>query len=307
MYSGRGWKNSVFTMSLMVLMFCVIAQVLGVPPTPKRKVPPIAAPVKVPKRTKVVTKPSKSNAVTKKTTKAPPKEVVVLPEMVRIPGGTFQMGSNTGQADEKPIHSVTLGSFSMSKYEVTVGQYESYCKDSGKPMPDAPSYNTKWSRKDHPVVNVSWKDAMAYCKWLSKKTGKSYDLPTEAEWEYASRGGLAGKAYPWGDEWDEEKCANSVGSNNLKGTMPVGSYAANGYGLYDMAGNVWEWCKDSYGSDYYSSSPSVNPPGPATGEYRVLRGGSWDYFNPGFFRCAIRFRSKPANWVDGIGFRPVFH
>ena len=331
MYLDRKWRLATSSLLILGMVFCVIGQVLGVPPTPKRKAVPLAAPIKTPKRPVVVTTPSKYQvAVTKpkkrkiivknsapspapKTSQSapaitPPTNIALsLPEMVRIPGGTFQMGSNTGASDEQPVHSVTLDSFSMSKHEVTVRQYESYCKDTGKQMPEAPTFNTNWSKKDHPVVNVSWHDAMGYCRWLSKKTGKSYDLPREAEWEYAARGGLEVKKYPWGDEWDASKCTNSVSPNRSNGTSSVGSYPANGYGLCDMSGNVWEWCKDWYGEDYYKSSPSSNPLGPTTGEYRVLRGGSWDYYDPDGFRCAVRGRSRPASRVSSLGFRPVFH
>ena len=237
----------------------------------------------------------------------PPTNIALsLPEMVRIPGGTFQMGGDAN--NEKPIHTVTLASFSMSKYEVTVGQYESYCKDAGKPMPDAPDFNANWRNKNHPMVNVSWEEAMAYCKWLSKKTGKSYDLPTEAEWEYASRGGLEGKKYPWGDDFDRSllRCSeNKAGDSG--GTIAVGSYPANGYGLHDMSGNVWEWCKDWYGEDYYKSSPSANPQGPTTGDSRVLRGGGWFLNYPDIFRCAVRYGVIPAGRINDFGFRPVFH
>ena len=128
------------------------------------------------------------------------------------------------------------------------------------------------------MVYVSWNDATAYAKWGGKR------LPTEAEWEYAARGGLVGKRYSRGDQIspDDANYGGKVGKPRV-----VGSYPANGYGLYDMAGNVWEWCQDRYGSDYYSNSPIKNPPGPGTGYRRVLRGGHW-YFDPGTLRVAYR-------------------
>ena len=289
MYSTRGWKNSAFTISLVALMFCVIAQVLGVPPSPKKKKEHGTGGLK---------KPSNHQ-------KRPPKKVVAFPEMVQIPAGTFQMGSHMG--DERPIHRVTLASFSMSKYEVTVGQYEAYCNARGKQMPVVPDFNPAWSKKDCPIVNVSWEDVKGYCRWLSEQTDKSYDLPTEAEWEYASRGGIEGKEFPWGDTWDASKCANTVGTNIVNITVKVGSYPANGYGLHDMSGNVWEWCKDWYGAKYYNSSPSNNPQGPTAGEYKVLRGGSLCFNNPNYFRCATRNKFISSSMYIYYGFRPVFH
>jgi formylglycine-generating enzyme required for sulfatase activity/serine/threonine protein kinase len=180
-------------------------------------------------------------------------------EMVEIPSGTFQMGSNEYDG-EKPIHSVTLSSFYMSKYEVTQKQW-------GEIMGTNPSNFTNCD--NCPVENVSWNDIQDFIRKLNNKTGKNYRLPTEAEWEYAARGGQNYK-YAGSDNIDNVAW---YGSNSGSKTHAVGQKSANGYGLYDMTGNVWEWCSDLYGA--YSSSSSTNPSGPSTGIDRVLRGGSW--------------------------------
>jgi formylglycine-generating enzyme required for sulfatase activity len=220
-------------------------------------------------------------------------------EMMLIPAGKFMMGSN--YHDEQPIHEVELSDFYMSKHPITVSQYRAYCSSTQQEMPPAPDFNKEWSKADHPIVNVSWKDATSYCAWLSKETGQSYSLPTEAEWEYAGRGGLAGKRYPWGDNWNTRKCANS-----LSGTVSVGRYEPNGYGLFDMAGNVWEWCSDWYAPDYYKVSPLNAPKGPAQGTICVIRGGSWSSENHQDFRCACREWYFPDFGYYLVGFRVVF-
>ena len=218
-------------------------------------------------------------------------------KFVSIPSGSFDMGSENGESDEKPVRRVRLNGFSMSENVVTVAQYEAYCKAMGKAMPTIPSFNADWSKKDHPIVNVSWEDAKGYCAWAG------VDLPTEAEWEYAARGGLAGKKFPWGDEFDGSKLQHSVGKS-AGGTSSVGSYEANGYGLYDMAGNVWQWCSDRYGS--YNAQDTDNPHGINTGTVRVLRGGSWLTFDPDNFRCASRIGLITDFRSTNDGFRVVF-
>lgn len=229
-------------------------------------------------------------------------------ELVSIPGGTFAMGSKEGDDDEKPIHWVTVDTFEMSETEVTNAQYCSFLNALGIhpggedrkrwfELSEEDDYShitfkgykyvvdSGW--EEHPVVNVSWFGAKAFCDFYGCR------LPTEAEWEY-SAGGPNHYEYPWGDEFDKKACCywDNKGDGS-PGTMPVKSFEPNGYGLFDMAGNVWEWCSDWYGENYYSSSPTINPQGPSSGDYKVLRGGSW-YGVSDFVRCANRFYLDPA-------------
>jgi sulfatase modifying factor 1 len=202
--------------------------------------------------------------------------------MVLIPAGDFQMGSNDSD-DEKPVHTVYLDAFYIDIYEVTNAQYKKFM-DATKYK--EPNYwnDSKFNAPNHPVVGVRWNDAVAYTKWAGKR------LPTEAEWEKAARGGLVGKKYPWGDNLthDDANYSGTGGKDKWVNTSPVGSFAPNGYGLYDMAGNVWEWCADWYDSKYYASSPKSNPKGPSSGERAVLRGGSWYFSFDSYLRVADR-------------------
>lgn len=212
--------------------------------------------------------------------------------MITIPAGQFIMGSKTGDTEEQPVHKVYLDSYEIGQYEVTVAQYRAFCTATGRQMPKAPTWGWK---EYHPIVNVTWSDAQAYCQWAGGR------LPTEAEWEKAARG-TDGRKYPWGNSWDKSRCANAY--LGLTSTVPVGIYpeGASPYGCMDMAGNAWEWCADWYGADYYQTSPSRNPTGPAAGDYRVMRGGCW-YSYDGGDRCTYRGNFFPSgSWVSG-GFR----
>jgi formylglycine-generating enzyme required for sulfatase activity len=218
------------------------------------------------------------------------------PTMIAIAGGTFTMGSNS--SDEKPTHTVTISGFSMGKYEVSVAEYKAFCTAAGRTMPDAPSWG--WNDK-HPMVKVSFDDANAYCNWLSETTGQNYRLPTEAEWEYAARGGNKSSGYTYSGGNDLEEVGWS--SDNAGGqTQAVGRKLPNELGLYDMSGNVWEWCKDWYGD--YSATAQTNPRGPSSGSYRVLRGGSWGRA-AAFCRVAHRINSSPGFRDLSDGFRVV--
>jgi len=214
--------------------------------------------------------------------------------MVYIQGGSFDMGSNDGNDIEKPVHRVTVSSFYMGKYQVTQGQWRSL-------MGNNPSYFQNCD--DCPVENISWYHVQDFIDMLNKKTGKTYRLPKEAEWEYASRGGNSSRGYTYSGSNELHHIA-WFDDNSRNKTHPVGQKQANELGLYDMSGNVWEWCQDWYGSDYYANSPTENPPGPATGSFRVSRGGGFD--NPAqFCRVACRGASSPEVRDGRLGFRLV--
>ena len=224
--------------------------------------------------------------------------------LVHVPAGTSRMGDDTGPRPERPAHPVTLDGFYLAQHPVTNAQYRRFVAATGHRVPyldDARVARENWDprrrrppngRGAHPVVLVSWHDARAYCRWAGGR------LPTEAEWEKAARGGLAGKRYPWGDEIGR----GSANYDNPAGTTAVGRYPPNGYGLFDMAGNVWEWVADWYAPDFYAASPDRNPRGPRTGRVKVLRGGAWLLF-PEFCRVSYRFRNNPDFRFNLIGFR----
>ena len=222
-------------------------------------------------------------------------------EMVLIPAGSFEMGDHLDGLSNAPVHRVQLDAFYMDVHEVTVGQFREFVDQSGY------KYGGSWDKvaeyspgDEYPMVYVSWNDVTAYCEWAGKR------LPTEAEWESAARGGVVGKRYPGGDELthDDANYSGTSGKDKWKYCSPVGSFAANGYGLYDMAGNVLEWCQDWYGKDYYQNSAAKNPPGPDTGLYRVLRGGSWrgDTYP---LRVANHAYYSPVTGRNAYGFRCV--
>ncbi|MCZ6679468.1 MAG: formylglycine-generating enzyme family protein [Candidatus Poribacteria bacterium] len=227
-------------------------------------------------------------------------------EMVLIPAGEFQMGSGAGAPDEQPVHAVYLDVFYIDRHEVTVGQYRQFVNATEHPPPDWGEVARYSETDQHPIVFVSWYDAMAYAKWAGKT------LPTEAQWEYAARGGLTGQTYPWGDDPCDATKANYEDSE-LGKTMPVGSYPENGYGLQDMVGNVWEWCMDEYVPYFYATSPKDNPV--SGGQIallddsfknvetrRVVRGGGWDAVSRRL-RVAHRDGNGPRGKVDSLGFR----
>ena len=235
-------------------------------------------------------------------------------QMALIPAGTFEMGDSKNEPEDRmkesrPVHTVELDAFYMGRHEVTVGQFKKFLRQTGHNYQYS-AYGDWWGEEDfpsldHPMVRVSWNDAMAYAKWAGKR------LPTEAEWEYAARGGLSGKRYPWGDEEPSGKECNFADINADVGwanmdvddghaiTAPARSFQPNGYGLYDMAGNVREWCADAYDKNYYSISPAKNPKGPDTGGWRVLRGGSWSTTSL-FLRVAFRNVSDPTMRPDSV-------
>lgn len=257
-----------------------------------------------------------------------------LPKMIMVKGGTFEMGCKDKQekcrGDEKPAHTVNLSDFWMAEHEMTIAQFKAFV--------DATNYTTtaeeegesfiyfeykvgriqpsvSWrdniagepytsEEYDNPVIHVSWSDAVAYCEWLSHKTGHKYRLPTEAEWEYAARGGIhkERKLYSGGDDIDivawHGKNAKKIGTRTVKTKKP------NALGLYDMSGNVQEWCRDWYSKDYYEIDLPNNPKGLRVGTKRVIRGGSW-YEHPSRSRVKYRAYQHPSNSKMYIGFRVV--
>ena len=224
-------------------------------------------------------------------------------EWVDIPAGTFTMGSPEHEEerfeDEGPQHSVSLSGFKMSKYAVTFDQYDAFCDARGRQKPD----DRGWGRGNRPVIKVDWNDATAFAQWMGCR------LPTEAEWEYACRAGTTspfntGSCLSSGQANYDGNCpySNCSEGTYLEKTMPVGSYTPNAWGLYDMHGNVWEWCSDWYGA--YSSGAQINPKGPPSGSNRVLRGGGY-YFRGGDCRSASRDYDARSFGPYAIGFRLV--
>jgi formylglycine-generating enzyme len=231
-----------------------------------------------------------------------------------IPGGLYLMGSPMEEAGrywhEGPQHKVHLSAFYITEKEVTNAQYGQFLTATGH---SAPLYwlDKNLNTPEQPVVGVSWHDAVDFAKWVSKVTGEEYRLPTEAEWEASSRGGLQGQPFPWGDQPLEKGRQflanynpNPYDKDGFPYTAPVGSFPPNGYGLFDMAGNVAEWCWDWYDPTYYARSQSENPGGPPSGIYRVIRGGSW-YARARELRCAARQFFRPSRADGFIGFRLV--
>lgn len=227
---------------------------------------------------------------------------ISLPYMwVDIPAGCFDMGDHfTTSSDSIPVHRVCVSSFKIQPYEVTNKEYKS-CVDAGRC--EAPDDSISYTRNsyygnsaydDYPVIYVNWHKAKTYCEW---KGGR---LPTEAEWEYAARGGLHGKRYAWGNVAPTCSQANYLGC--LGDTNKVGSYPANGYGLYDVAGNVREWCNDWYDNNYYVYSTQQDPTGPINGTERVLRGSSC-FFKANTFIVSYRDRYVPLDIDWDVGFR----
>lgn len=215
-------------------------------------------------------------------------------EFVWVPGGCFQMGDTVGdgESDEMPLHEVCLDGFWMGRTEVTQGQWQ-------KIMGNNPSYFQKGV--NFPVEQVSWNDVQGYIRTLGDQSGKSYRLPTEAEWEYAARSGGNDDKYAGGNNLD---AVAWYGSNCGNSSHPVAQKRPNGLGLYDMTGNVWEWCQDWYGNDGYRSSQRSNPRGPSSGSTRVNRGGCWRNFD-NTCRLANRDSHGPGDRRAGLGFRLV--
>lgn len=246
-------------------------------------------------------------------------------EMVFVPGGSFMMGSDPAVDtyalnNEQPQHEVTLDPFWIDRTEVTNAQFAAFLNEMGNQTEGGVSwldaadsdarideidgeFQAQTGFADHPVTEVSWYGAQAYCAWADGEA-ITVTLPTEAQWEYAARG-PEGFIYPWGNEYDAS-LLNDSGTTAFAGTSPVGTFPDGGswVGAVDMAGNVWEWTADWYDSDYYESAPAENPPGPETGSFRVLRGGGWVSNRP-FVRAAFRGNVVPDDTLSAFGFRCV--
>jgi formylglycine-generating enzyme len=239
-------------------------------------------------------------------------EGFTTPRMIRIPAGSFLMGSDAGQDNERPVHCVWVDTFELGCCQVTNAEYGQFLSATEHRKPsfwDDPNFSDPLQ----PVVAPSWFDAVEYCEWLRRMTKRHFRLPTEAEWEYAARGGLEQKLFPWGDE--DPKSLPNYTSRWKRGPEPVGRAETNGYGLCDIGANVHEWCVDWFDADYYRVSPERNPQGP-TGPLesvpagakhpvparRASRGGSWRHFTK-VSRCAARSSIPPEFQYADYGFR----
>ncbi|AEB09880.1 formylglycine-generating enzyme family protein [Desulfobacca acetoxidans] len=231
-----------------------------------------------------------------------------------IPGGPYLLGSPPEESgrywDEGPQHWVNLSPFYITATEITNAQYGEFLAATGHPEP-LYWLDRNLNAPNQPVVGVTWHDATAFAKWLSRITQEEYMLPTEAQWEAAARGGLVGQPFPWGSTPPEQGGRfrasfnpNPYDKDGFRYTAPVASFPPNGFGLYDMAGNVAEWCEDWYHSSSYTKSRKENPAGPASGTSRVLRGGSW-YGRARELRCAARQSFRPSQTDGFIGFRLI--
>jgi len=225
------------------------------------------------------------------------------PKLVEIPAGSFLMGSDSGQDCERPIHRIWIDSFLLAATQVTNSEYARFLHaTSSAPAPfwQDPNFNDP----EQPVAGPSWHEAARYCEWLTRQTGRRFRLPTEAEWEYAARGGLEQKQFPWGD--DPPQSLPGYSTRWQSGPEPVAQYAPNNFGLYDIGDNVHEWCHDWYDPNYYAISPDRNPQGPDQCPMIPLRkssrGGSWRHHIK-VARCSARSSIPPDFQYADYGFR----
>jgi iron(II)-dependent oxidoreductase len=241
--------------------------------------------------------PAKRLALKKRPPVKPTKGPKEVPGMVYVPAGEYIMGSEWGEPDELPRHIVRVDAFYLDKYEVTNEAYEK-CVDAKVCGLQSTRRTKGLMGPKQPAAGVSWHDAARYCKWVNKR------LPTEAEWEWAARGNDE-RRYPWGNEWNPKWANMHHDLDGYKLTAPVGSFPKNvsPFGIYDMAGNVWEWTQDWFDRDYYARSPRDNPKGPETGKRRVMRGGSWYYDVPFYLVTHNRSPGWPQNQKPYFGLR----
>lgn len=241
------------------------------------------------------------------------------------------MGAADAAVDQRPVHRVQVSEYFISRFPITHDQYARFIRATGRNAPGvrhlplvatgerdavfrqrAAAYGWHGNRPPvglggHPVVLVTIDDAMAYSRWMSEEYQRRFRLPTEAEWERAARGGLEGLRYPWGNDLDpvHANFSGDPSSTRHRGTKPTGTYPPNAFGLYDVAGNVWEWVSDWYGADYYAAGAAQDPRGPASGTLRVVRGGAWLNDDPEMLRCSYRHAVPPDTYSYTIGFRIV--
>lgn len=280
--------------------------------------PEIIIPRYRPSKPTIISTTSKTNKPTEEELLTGLKAGEDYPDMVTIARGKFEMGSETEQKDEFPVHSVIVSSFEISKYEITNHEFQVFVKATGYQTQSQIDKQLSWQdyaktgKERYPVIMITWDDAVAYCEWLSKVTGQEYRLPTEAEWEYAASGGKNSlKTIERYLEPTQANFATDIGrasdlNTDLKFLQEVGSYQPNGYQLYDMVGNVAEWCLDFYDEAYYQDSPEEDPAGPDNGVfiYRVTRGGGWS--DPAKFANAKFRNAATVNYrSSSIGFRVV--
>ena len=229
--------------------------------------------------------------------------LVLEPELVPIPAAWFLMGSDCGQECERPIHRVWIDAFHLAATQVTNSQYLHFLRATSS-LPPPFWHDPNFSHPRRPVAGVSWYEAARYSEWLSSRTGRSYRLPTEAEWELAARGGLEQKQFSWGD--DPPQSLPDYAKRWQNGPEPVANYAPNGFGLYDIGDNVHEWCSDWYDPNYYRISPERNPRGPERSptqpQRKSSRGGSWRHHIK-VARCSARSSIPPEFQYADYGFR----
>ena len=227
----------------------------------------------------------------------------IEPKLIAIPAGCFLMGSDRGQDCERPIHRVWIDSFFLASMQVTNQEYERFLLASTIQPPPFWS-KANFNHPQQPVAGVSWHEASRYCEWLTEQTGRNFRLPTEAEWEFAARGGLEQKQFPWGNE--PPQSLPNYAQRWQNGPEPVARYAANAFGLYDIGDNVHEWCTDWYDPGFYSVSPERNPRGPEQSPMKPARkssrGGSWRHHIK-VARCSARSSIPPEFQYADYGFR----
>jgi iron(II)-dependent oxidoreductase len=240
--------------------------------------------------------------------KSEPASAVSLPEMVLVPGGFFWMGSEDGEADEKPVHQVWVDSFFIDRFPVTNSQYAVFIREANH---EKPLYwnDPKCNAPTQPVVGVTWADAIAFCAWRSQKEHAVMTLPSEAQWEKAARGDDKRK-YPWGDQPPDKKRAPTEISEKMP-AVGVCELGRSPYGVSDLVGSVWNWCSDWYDKSFYQNGPQKNPAGPASGIRRAVRGGNWVFLGccsgtPAYaLRTSRRNSFHPGIQKKSIGFRCV--